>query len=128
VYHDLLEFLDRLLHVEKLLLSGINREDGELVELDAVLEGQPGMHAKAMVSLAIHANPQILGVHFMHNLVPLHLRLANDEATEQLVSLLGLCNCKIALGLEGLLDLKNLKKLLLALLLLGLCLVVWKLE
>jgi hypothetical protein len=32
-----------------LLLSGVNREDGELVELDAVLEGQLGMHMKALV-------------------------------------------------------------------------------
>ena len=112
-------------HVETLLLSSIHGEDNELVELDAVLEGQPGMHAKAMVSLAIHANPQILGVHFMHNLVPLHLRLANDEATEQLICLLGFCNRKIALGLE---DFLVIKKLLLALLLLGLSLVVRELE
>jgi hypothetical protein len=48
-YHDSLGFLDHLLHVEMLLLSGISREDGELVELDAVLEGQPGTHAKALV-------------------------------------------------------------------------------
>jgi hypothetical protein len=83
-----------------LLLSSISREDGELVELNAVLGGQPGTHAKALVRLAIHANPRILGVHFMHDLVPLHLRLAGNKAKEQLVCLLGLCNCDIALGLR----------------------------
>ncbi len=61
----------------------------------------------------------------MHDLVPLCLSLANYKEMEQLVHLLGLCDCKIALGLKGFLDLK---KLLLALLLLGLCLIVWELE
>ena len=61
----------------------------------------------------------------MHNFVPLHSRLANNEAVEQLVRLLGFCNCKIALGLE---DFLVIKKLLLALLLLGLSLVVRELE
>jgi hypothetical protein len=32
-----------------LLISGVSREDGELVELNAVLKRQPGMHAKAFV-------------------------------------------------------------------------------
>jgi hypothetical protein len=32
-----------------LFLSGINREDGELMEIDAVLEGLPGMHARALI-------------------------------------------------------------------------------
>ena len=45
MHSDSLEFLDHLLHVETLLLSGISREDGELVELNAVLKRQPGMHA-----------------------------------------------------------------------------------
>jgi hypothetical protein len=48
-YCDLLGFLDRLLHVEMLLLSSVSREDGELVELNAVLEGQIGTHTKASV-------------------------------------------------------------------------------
>jgi hypothetical protein len=82
VYHDSLGFLDHLLHVETLLLSGISREDSELVELDAVLEGQPGTHAKVLVRLVIHANPRILGVHFKHVHVPLCLRLADNEATQ----------------------------------------------
>ncbi len=68
-------------------LSGINREDGELVELNAVLKRQPGMHAKAFVRLAIHAGPGVLGVHLTHNLVPLHLRLADNKTTEQHVCL-----------------------------------------
>jgi hypothetical protein len=107
-YHDLLGFLDCLLHVEMLLLSGVSREDSELVELDAVLKRQPGTNAKAFVRLAIHANPGVLGVHLVHNLVPLHLHLANDETTEQLVHLQGLCDCKFAHGLEVLLDLGEL--------------------
>jgi hypothetical protein len=32
-----------------LLLGGVHREDGELVELDTVLEGQPGINATALV-------------------------------------------------------------------------------
>jgi hypothetical protein len=32
-----------------LLLSGICREDSDLVELNTVLTRQPGMHAKAFV-------------------------------------------------------------------------------
>ncbi len=113
------------MHFETLLLSGVSKEDSELVELNAVLEGQPGMHAKALVLLAIHANPGVLGVHFNHVLVQLHFRLANNEATELLVRLLGLRDRKILLGLNNFLELK---KLLLALLLLSLRLVVWDLK
>jgi hypothetical protein len=101
-YHDLLGFLDCLLHVETLLLSSVSREDGELGGLDAVLEGQPGMHSKALVRLAIHAKQQILGVHFSPNLVQLGSRPPNNKAAEQFVCLLvGLCYCKFALGLKG---------------------------
>jgi hypothetical protein len=32
-----------------LLLSGVSREDGDLVELNAVLKGQPRLHAKAFM-------------------------------------------------------------------------------
>jgi hypothetical protein len=39
MYSDMLGLLYCLLHVETLLLSGVSREGGELVELDAVLEG-----------------------------------------------------------------------------------------
>ncbi len=35
MYLDLLGFLDHLLHVDTLYLSGQKREDGELVKLDA---------------------------------------------------------------------------------------------
>ncbi len=41
MHSDSLGFLDCLLHVVTLLLSGVSREDGELVELDVVLERQP---------------------------------------------------------------------------------------
>jgi hypothetical protein len=87
---DLLGFLDCLLLVETLLLRGVSREDGELVELDAVLERQPRLHAKAFVRLAIHANPGVLGVHLVYDLVPLHSCLANNKTTEQLVCLQGM--------------------------------------
>jgi hypothetical protein len=49
MHSDSLGFLDCLLHAETLLLSGISREDGGLVELDAVLGGQSRLHAKAFV-------------------------------------------------------------------------------
>jgi hypothetical protein len=32
-----------------LLLSGVSREDSELVELNAVLKRQPGMHEKTFL-------------------------------------------------------------------------------
>jgi hypothetical protein len=45
---------------------------------------------KAFVRLAIHANSGVLGVHLVHDLVPLCLRLANDKTMEQqVVCLLG---------------------------------------
>jgi hypothetical protein len=40
----------------------------------------------------------------MHNLIPCHSCLADDEAMEQLVRFLGLHNCEIALGLEDFLN------------------------
>jgi hypothetical protein len=51
MHSDTLGLLYQLLHVETLLLSSISREDGELVELDADLEGQPRLWAKALVWL-----------------------------------------------------------------------------
>jgi hypothetical protein len=48
-HRDLLGFLDSVCHVEPLLLRGVHREEGELVELDAVHEGQPGTNARAIV-------------------------------------------------------------------------------
>jgi hypothetical protein len=93
------------LHVVTLLFSGVSREDGELVKLDAVHERKPEMYAKALVTLATHADPRILCVHLVNNPIALHLRLANDKATEQLVCLLGFCNSKVLLGLEGFLEL-----------------------
>ncbi len=48
-YHGLLGFLDRLPHVVTLLLSGVNREDGQLMELDAVQKRWPGTNMRALV-------------------------------------------------------------------------------
>jgi hypothetical protein len=103
---DSLGLLDHLLHVVMLLFSCVSREDGKLVELDAIHELNPGFHANALVGLAIHANPGVLlCVHFINDSVPLHLRLADNKATEQLVSLLGQFNSDDFLGLEGLVKL-----------------------
>ena len=105
MHTDLLGLLYCLLHVvELLLLSGVSRENGELVELDAVLEGQPGLHAQALVQLTVNTYPRVLGVHFLYNLVPLRLRLTNNETMEQLVGLQGLHHCKFAGSLEIFLD------------------------
>jgi hypothetical protein len=57
----------------------------------------------------------------MNKLVPLSLLLAKDKATEQFVRLLGFSNHNTLLGLE---DVLVLKKLLLLLFFLGLCLVI----
>ncbi len=104
MHRDLLGLLDCLLHVVTLPFSSISREDGKLVELNAVHERNPGMHANALVCLAIHANPQIFCVHLIDNPIPLLLRLADDKAMEQLISLLGICNSKVLYGLEGFLE------------------------
>jgi hypothetical protein len=47
-------------------------------------------------------------VHFIHDSIPLHSRLANNKAAEQLVSLLGQFNIDGFLGLEGLVKLAEL--------------------
>jgi hypothetical protein len=85
-----------------LLFSCVSREEGELVELNAVHEKNPGLHTDSLVGLAVDTNPGILGVHLIHNAVPLRLRLTADEVTEQPVSLLGLFDRERFLGLEGL--------------------------
>jgi hypothetical protein len=78
------------------------------VELDAVHERNPGLYTDSLVELAIDANPGILRVHLIHDSVSLHLRLANDKATEQFVCILGLINRKEFLGLEGLVQIGKL--------------------
>ncbi len=55
-----------------------------------------------LVGFAVYANPGVLCVHLIYDPVPLRSRLADNEATGQLVSLLGLFNCKGFLGLERL--------------------------
>jgi hypothetical protein len=70
-----------------LLFSCVSREDGELVELDAIHELNPGFHVKSLVRFAIHANPGVLCVHLVYYPVPLYSRLANDKAMKQLVCL-----------------------------------------
>jgi hypothetical protein len=108
-----------------LLFSCVSREDGELVELDGVHEKNPGTHAKALVGLAIHVNPRILHVHLIHNPVSISLCLANDKAMEQLVSLLGLLNSDVLLGLEGFLEIDQ---FLLSCFLLSCDLIIWELK
>jgi hypothetical protein len=89
------------------------------VELDAVLEGQPRLHLKALVRMTVEAYPRVLGVHFLYDLVPLHSCLTDNEATEQLISLQGLHHCKFVGNLEIFLDCRELIPLLI---LLSLCL------
>jgi hypothetical protein len=107
MHHDLLGFLDHLLHVVMLHFSCVSMEDGELVELDAVHEQYLGFHTNALVG-AIHANQWVLCVHLIHNPVLLRLRLADDKATEQLISLLGLFDSNDILGIEGFTELVEL--------------------
>ncbi len=85
-----------------LLFSRVSREDSELVELNSVHKRYPGLHSDSLVGFAVDANPGILHVHLIHDPVPLRSRLANNEAMEQFVCLLGLINRKGFLGLEGL--------------------------
>jgi hypothetical protein len=51
MHSDLLGLFYCLLHVETLLVNDVSREDCELVKLNEVLEGQPRLHAKALVRL-----------------------------------------------------------------------------
>jgi hypothetical protein len=90
------------------------------MELDAVQKGRPGTNANALVGTSIHANPGVLGVHFVVNHVPLGSRIANNEITKHLVCLLGFGNCESLLVLE---DLLVLGKHLLPDFLCGFCLV-----
>jgi hypothetical protein len=61
-----------------------------------------------LVGFAIDTYPGVLCVHLIYNPVPLRLRLANDEATEQFVSLLDLFDREEFLGLEGLVEVTEL--------------------
>jgi hypothetical protein len=110
----LLGFLDRLGHVVTLLLSGVHREDGHLVELDAVQKGRPETNMNALVRTSIYSNPGVLGVHFLDNFVPLGLLVTNNKQTEHLVCLLRFGNSNDLLSLEDLF--KPVKHLLLELL------------
>ncbi len=121
----MLGLLNCLLHVVMLLFSCVSREDSELVELNAVHERNPGMHAKALVGLAVHTNPRILCVRLIHDPIPISSRLASNEATEQLVSLLSLLNSNVLLGLEGFLEIVQ---ILLSCFFLSRGLVIWELK
>ncbi len=79
----------------------------------------------ALVGLAIHTNPWVLSVHLIYECVPLRLRLVNNRATEQLISLLDLCNSHVSLGLEGFLEIIE---FLFSCFFLSLSLVFWKLK
>jgi hypothetical protein len=83
-----------------LLLSGINREDGQLVELGAVHERWPGTNTSALVLTSVHTNPGVLGMHLVDNLVSLSLRITKDKTTEHFISLLGFSGRDTLLGLD----------------------------
>ncbi len=62
----------------------------------------------SLVGFAIHTNPGVLCVHLVYNPVPLRSRLADNQATEEFVSLLGLIDREGFLGLEGLVEVAEL--------------------
>jgi hypothetical protein len=95
------------------------------VELDAVQKRRPGTNVNALDGTSIHANPGVLGVHFVDNLVPLGSRIANNKTTEHLVCLLGFGDRVALLSLE---DLLVLGKRLLLDFLRGFCLVFRELK
>jgi hypothetical protein len=99
-YRDSLGFLDRLHHIVTLLLSGVHREDCQLVELDTVQKSGPGTDANSLVGDTIHADPRIFGVHFLHNLVPLGLLVPNNKQAEHLICLASHHNRSAFLCLE----------------------------
>ena len=80
-------FFDRLRHLVTLLLSRIDREDGQFMELDAVQEGGPGTDSNTLVKGAVDCNPGILGVHLLHDLVPMGELVAYDKKAKHLVRL-----------------------------------------
>ncbi len=84
---DMLGFPGCLLNVEMLLHSGISREDGELVELVAVLERHPRTCVQALVQLSNDAYPGGFSMHLLDHLVPLRLRLTDKKDVVQLVGL-----------------------------------------
>ncbi len=61
-----------------------------------------------LVGFAVDANPGIHCVHLVYDPVPFYSRLADNEAMEQLISLLGLFDRKECLGLEGLVEVAEL--------------------
>jgi hypothetical protein len=65
------------------------------------------MNAKAFVRLANHANPGVLGVHLVHNLVLLQLHLSGKKQWK-LKHLQNLCDCKLVCGLQLFFDLGEL--------------------
>ncbi len=90
-----------------LLLSGIHRKDGQLVELDAVQKRWLGTNTNTLVGTSIHANPGVLGVHLVDNLVPMGLRIANNETTEHFECFLGVGDCNLFLDLEDHVELRK---------------------
>ncbi len=83
--------LDMLLHVVPLQLSGVTKEDCELVEFDAVHKRSSGFCTGSLVSCLVHCNPRILRVHFLNNLVSLSTSFANKVDTKQLIGLHNFC-------------------------------------
>ena len=60
-------------HVAFLMFRTINRNDCDLFEHDAVLEGLGGLHAKSLVFNTIQSCPGVLVIDIMKNTVPLNL-------------------------------------------------------
>jgi hypothetical protein len=93
-HSDMLGLFHPLLHVETLLLSSINRDDGKLVELNAVHKRHPNVHVESLVGLFVDTDPCVAHVHFLDNLVPLNLPFSDKETAELLVNYRGLSSCR----------------------------------
>jgi hypothetical protein len=100
MYRDSLGFLDCLRHLVMLLFSCVDGEDGQLVELDAVQKGGPGTEMNSLMGDTVHTNPGILGVHLLHNLVPVGSLVPNDKQAKHLIGLACHSNCCALFCLE----------------------------
>jgi hypothetical protein len=76
---DSLGFLHGLDHIIALLLSGVHRKNGQLVELDAVQKCWPETDSNSLVGNPIHSDPRVLGVHLLDNLIPLGLLVTDNK-------------------------------------------------
>jgi hypothetical protein len=58
----------------------------------------------ALLQLPVDSYLGVLAVHFLDNLVQLHLHFSKIKAAEQLIGLQGICPCELAGGLQPFFD------------------------